>query len=147
MWMMSFVPDALLHLVVVGILIAGLGIYTVSFFTRFIPPLIPYSGIARIIGTVLIVCGIYFYGSYSTEMSWRNKVAELEAQVKISEEKSKTANVQIQTVYRDKVKIVKETQVVIQERIKEIEKRMDAQCVVDPEVINILNAAAKRPAK
>lgn len=147
MWVLSFVPDALLHLVVVGILIAGLAIYTVSFFTRFIPPLIPYSGIARIIGTVLVVCGIYFYGSYSTEMSWRNKVAELEAQVKISEEKSKTANVQIQTVYRDKVKIVKETQVVIQERIKEIEKRMDAQCVVDPEVINILNAAAKRPAK
>jgi apolipoprotein N-acyltransferase len=147
MWMLSFVPDALLHLVVVGILIVGLGIYTVSFFTRFIPPLIPYSGITRIIGTVLIICGIYFYGSYSTEMSWRNRVSELEAKVKVSEEKSKTANAQIQTVYKDKVKIVKETQVVIQERIKEVEKRIDTQCVVDPEVINILNAAAKRPAK
>lgn len=147
MWMLSFIPDALLHLVVIGITFAGLGIYALSFFTRFIPPLIPYSGIARIVGTVLIVAGIYFYGSYSTEMSWRNKVAELEEKVKISEAKSKTANVEIQTVYRDKVKIVKETQVVIQERIKEVEKRIDSQCTVDTEVINILNDAAKRKAK
>ena len=147
MWMLSFIPDALLHLVVIGITFAGLGIYALSFFTRFIPPLIPYSGIARIVGTVLIIAGIYFYGSYSTEMSWRNKVAELEEKVKISEAKSKTANVEIQTVYRDKVKIVKETQVVIQERIKEVEKRIDSQCTVDTEVINILNDAAKRKAK
>jgi hypothetical protein len=145
--MLSFVPDALLHLVVIAILFTGAGIYALSFFTRFIPPLIPYSGIARIVGTVLIVCGIYFYGSYSTEMSWRNKVAELEEKVKISEAKSKTANVEIQTVYRDKVKIVKETQVVIQERIKEVEKRIDSQCTIDTEVIKILNDAAARKAK
>ena len=80
-------------------------------------------------------------------MSWRNKVAELEEKVKISEEKSKAANVQIQTVYRDKVKLVKETQVVIQERIKEVEKRIDSQCTIDTEVINILNDAAKRKEK
>jgi len=147
MWMLGFIPDALLHLVVVAILFTGLGIYTLSFFTRFIPPLIPYSGIARIVGTLLIVGGIYFYGSYSTEMSWRNKVAELEEKVKISEAKSKEANIQIQTVYKDRVKLVKETQVVIQERIKEVEKRIDAQCTVDTEVINILNEAAKRKVK
>ena len=147
MWMLSFIPDALLHAVVIGILFTGVGIYAVSFFTRFIPPLIPYASLTRIIGTVLIVCGIYFYGSYSTEMSWRNRVSELEAKVKVSEEKSKAANAEIRTVYIDKVKVVKDTQVVIQERIKEVEKRIDTQCVVDQEVINILNAAAKRPAK
>ena len=147
MFLLSFVPDAVLHLVVVGILFTGVGIYALSFFTRFIPPLIPYSGIARIVGTVLIVCGIYFYGSYSTEMSWRNKVAELEEQVKVAEAKSKIVNVEIQTVYRDKVKIVKETQVVIQERIKEVEKRIDSQCTIDTEVIKILNDAAARKVK
>jgi len=147
MFLLSFVPDALLHLVVIGITFAGLGIYALSFFTRFIPPLIPYSGIARIVGTVLIVGGIYFYGSYSTEMSWRNKVAELEEQVKVSEAKSKSANTKIEIVYKDRVKVVKETQVVIQERIKEVEKRIDSQCTVDTEVIKILNDAAARKAK
>jgi len=147
MFLLSFVPDALLHLVVICVLCAGAGIYALSFFTRFVPPLIPYSGIARIIGTVLIVGGIYFYGSYSTEMSWRNKVAELEEKVKVAEAKSKTANIEIQTVYRDKVKVVKETQVVIQERIKEVEKRIDSQCTIDNEVIKILNDAAARKPK
>jgi hypothetical protein len=80
-------------------------------------------------------------------MSWRNKVAELEEQVKVAEAKSKIVNVEIQTVYRDKVKIVKETQVVIQERIKEVEKRIDSQCTVDTDVIKILNDAAARKVK
>jgi hypothetical protein len=147
MWILSFVPDALLHLLVIGIMIAGAAIYTLSFFTRFVPPLIPYSGITRILGTILLVGGIYFYGSYSTEMSWRNKVAELEEKVKVSEAKSKEANIQIQTVYKDRVKLVKETQVVIQERIKEVEKRIDSQCTVDSSVIQILNDAAVRKPK
>jgi len=147
MWMLSFVPDAVLHLVVFGIMITGIGIYALSFFTRFIPPLIPYSGIARIVGTILMISGVYFYGSYATEMSWRNKVSELETKVAASEAESKKTNIQIQKVYIDKVKIVKETQVVIQERIIEVEKRIDSQCTVDTEVINILNEAAKRKAK
>jgi len=147
MWMLSFVPDAVLHLVVFGIMITGIGIYALSFFTRFIPPLIPYSGIARIVGTILMISGVYFYGSYATEMSWRNKVSELETKVAASEAESKKTNIQIQKVYIDKVKIVKETQVVIQERIKEVEKRIDSRCTVDTEVINILNEAAKRKAK
>ena len=42
--------------------------------------------------------------------------------------------------WRDKVK---ELQVVYQDRIKEIEKRIDAECKVAPEAIGILNDAAK----
>lgn len=142
MWMLSFVPDASLHIVVIGIMIAGIAIYALSFFTRFVPPLIPYSGIARILGTILTVVGIYFFGSYSTEMSWRAKVAELEKQIKISEAKSKEINIQIQKVYVDRVKVVKQTQIVIQEKIKEVEIKIDSECKVAPEVVDILNEAA-----
>lgn len=145
--MLSFVPDAVLHLVVFGIMITGIGIYALSFLTRFIPPLIPYSGIARIVGTILMIGGVYFYGSYATEMSWRNKVSELETKVAASEAESKKSNIQIQKIYVDKIKIVKETQVVIQERIKEVEKRIDSQCTVDTDVIKILNDAAARKVK
>ena len=145
MWMLSFVPDALLHVVVIGIMIAGIGIYTLSFLTRFVPPLIPYSGIARIIGTILLVGGIYFYGSYSTEMEWRAKVAELEAKVAIAEQKSIEANAKIQTVVKEKIKYVKETRVVIQEHIKTVEAKIDSICKVAPEAIDILNEAAATP--
>lgn len=142
MWMLSFVPDALLYAVVIGILFTGVALYVISFVTRFIPPLIPYSSIARILGTILTVVGIYFFGSYSTEIEWRARVAELEEQVKVSEAKSKEINIQIQKVYVDRVKVVKQTQIVIQEKIKEVEIKIDSECKIAPEAINILNEAA-----
>jgi hypothetical protein len=143
--MLSFVPDAVLYFVVIGIMFSGIAIYALSFFTRFIPPLIPYSGIARILGTILLVGGIYFYGSYSTEMEWRSKVAELEAKVAIAEQQSTEANVKIQTVVKEKIKYVKETRVVIQEHIKTVESKIDSICKVAPEAVDILNEAAATP--
>jgi hypothetical protein len=145
MWMLSFVPDEILYLVVIGIMFTGIALYALSFFTRFIPPLIPYSGIARILGTIILVGGIYFYGSYSTEMEWRAKVAELEAKVAIAEQKSTEANTKIQTVVKEKIKYVKETRVVIQEHIKTVEAKIDSICKVAPEAIDILNEAAATP--
>ena len=145
MWMLSFVPDEILYLVVIGIMFTGIALYALSFFTRFIPPLIPYSGIARILGTIILVGGIYFYGSYSTEIEWRSKVAELEAKVAIAEQKSTEANTKIQTVVKEKIKYVKETRVVIQEHIKTVESKIDSICKVAPEAIDILNEAAATP--
>jgi hypothetical protein len=145
MWMLAFVPDAILYSVIIGIIFTGISIYAISFITKVLPPLIPYSGIIRILGTVLTVVGIYFFGSYSTEMSWRNKVAELEAKVAVSEQQSKDANAKIQTVVKEKIKYVKETRVVIQEHIKNVEAKIDSMCKVAPEAVDILNEAAATP--
>jgi hypothetical protein len=145
MWMLSFVPDVLLYAVVIGIMFTGIALYALSFFTRFVPPLIPYSGIARILGIVLLVGGIYFYGSYSTEMDWRAKVTELESKVAVAEQQSKDANIKIQVVVKEKIKYVKETRVVIQEHIKTVEAKIDSMCKVAPEAVDILNEAAATP--
>ena len=63
--------------------------------------------------------------------------------LKISEQQSKDANAALAKKGKDKVKIVKEVQVVIKERIKTVEKKIDADCKVDPEAISIINDAAK----
>jgi hypothetical protein len=144
-WMLSFVPDAILYSVIIGIMFTGISIYAISFILRVLPPLIPYTGIVRMLGTFLTVVGIYFFGSYSTEMSWRNKVAELEAKVAVSEQKSKDANTKIQTVVKEKIKYVKETRVVIQQHIKTVEAKIDSMCKVAPEAVDILNEAAATP--
>lgn len=145
MFLLNFIPDSFLIWVVNTVLLAGLlGTFS-SYFIRFIPPLIPYSGLVKTVGIVLLVIGVYLRGGYGVEMEWRGRVAEMEAKVAIAEAKSKDANVKIETVVKEKIKVVKEVQVVIQERIKEVEKRIDAQCVVDPEVITILNDAARKP--
>jgi len=145
MWMLSFVPDAILYAVVIGIMFTGITLYAFSFITRVLPPLIPYAGMIRVLGTILTVVGIYFFGSYSTEMEWRNKVAELEAKVAVSEQQSKDANNKIQTVVQEKIKYVKDTRVVIQEHIKTVEAKIDSICKVAPEAVDILNEAAATP--
>lgn len=145
MWVLSFIPDSFLYFAVLTILFAGIGLYAVSFFLRFIPPLIPYKGGVRFLGVALIIVGVYFYGSYSTEAEWRDKVKEAEAKVAVAEEASKKVNIKIQTKVVEKIKLVKDVQVVIQEKIVEKEKIIDAECKVAPEVIDLLNQAAKRP--
>ena len=145
MWILSFVPDAWLQLAVYAVLLTGIGMYGLSFFLNFIPPLQPYRVVIQVVGSLLAICGVYFYGGYSTEMEWRAKVADLESKVAISEQQAKDANKQIQTVYVDRVKVVKDTQIVIKEKIVEVAAKMDAKCEVIPEALSIINDAAKNP--
>ena len=146
MWMLSFVPDAMLAWVVNTILIAGIISFVASFFfgyvVRWLPAIAPYHLLIQIVSIVLLVSGVYFKGGYSVEMAWREKVTELEAKVAIAEQQSKEANTQIQTVYVDRVKVVKQKQIVIQEKIKTVEAKIDSICKVAPEAIDILNEAA-----
>jgi hypothetical protein len=146
MFLLNFIPDAFLLWVVNAILIAGI-IGTVvafffGFFIRFIPWIIPYRMLLQIVALVLLIAGVYFKGGVGVEMSWRARVAEMEAKVAKAEAESKTANEKIKTVYVDKVRVVKETQVVIQEKLKTVEVKIDANCKVVPEAISILNEAA-----
>mgnify|MGYP003704174501 CR=1 FL=1 len=144
MFLLHFIPDEWLHLAVLAILIAGVVLYGISFLFRFALPLLPYKEPTRILGTLLMVAGVYFYGSYDTEMAWRSKVAEIQTQINISEQKSKVENDKLKDQLKEKQKVITKTQVVIQERIKEVAKQVDDQCVVNPDVIKILNDAAKK---
>jgi len=146
MWMLAFIPDAFLAWVINTILITGIVGFLASFFfgyvVRWLPSIAPYHLLIQVVSIVLLVAGVYFKGGYSVEMEWRAKVAELESKVAVAEQKSKEVNTQIQTVYVDRVKVVKEKQIVIQEKLKTVEVKIDANCKVVPEAIDILNDAA-----
>ena len=143
MWILSFVPDAWLQLAVYAVLFTGVGMYVVSLFLNLLPSLLPYREPIRILGTLLAVAGVWFHGGYAADAACRARVAEMESKVKISEQQSKDANVQIKTVYVDRVKVVKEQQVVIQNQIVEVASKMDAKCEVIPDALSILNQSAK----
>ena len=65
--------------------------------------------------------------------------------MKDAEAKSQQTNVVIETKIRERVKRVVEKREVVVEKIKEVEKVVDAKCELDPSVVNILNEAAKKP--
>jgi hypothetical protein len=147
MFLLNFIPDAFLIWIVNAILIAGI-IGTVvafffGFFVRYLPWIIPYRMLLQIVALVLLISGVYFKGGVGVEMSWRARVADMEAKVAKAEAESKNANEKIKTVYVDKVRVVKETQVVIQEKIKTVEVKIDSQCKITTDTVDILNDAAK----
>jgi hypothetical protein len=137
MWMLSFIPDAWLYYAVLIVFGAGVTSYVVSFI-----PLLPYRELIRIVGTLLTILGVYFYGSYSTEIDWRSKTEEMQKQIDVAKVKSQDANNQIKTLIAQKTKVIHDKQVVIQTVIKQNAEQIDKQCTVDPEVITILNNAA-----
>jgi hypothetical protein len=144
--MLSFLPDAFLVWIINIVLLAGIVGTTVSILfkvaIRWIPWIIPYRTLLQVVSIALLLAGVYFKGGLAIEQEWRARVKDLEAKVAISEEQAKAANTKIEKVYIDRVKVVKDTQVVIQEKLKTVEVKIDAQCKVVPEAINILNDAA-----
>ena len=145
MWMLSFIPDSWLHFAVMAILFIGAVLYGASFVLRFIPPLIPYKDPMRILSVVLMIVGVYCYGSYDTEMHWRAKVESAQAKVAEAEAKSADANIALEAERKKKQKVITEYAITIKERIVEKEKIIDAGCVVAPEALSILNDASKNP--
>ena len=142
-WIFSIIPDAVLNWVYWGIIALGVTGMFAGWFSKFIPVYRRYIGFIKPVGIALVILGVWLRGGYDTEMAWRSKVKEAEARVAAAEAKSQETNVVVQKVYVDRVKKVKELQVVYKDRIKEIEKQIDAECKVAPEAISILNDAAK----
>lgn len=148
MWLLSFVPDSFLSWIVNTILIVGA---VGSFLTFFVlhrilnkfPALAPYYLLLQIVSALLLVSGIYLKGGYSVEMEWREKLRVAEERAKEAEAQAKVVNEKIVIQYRDRVKTVQENVVVYQDRIKEVEKIINQDCKVSPQVIDIHNDAAK----
>ena len=146
MFLLSFVPDALITSVVNGILILGVALFAASFFfgyvVRYLPALIPYRMLIQIISIPLLIAGIYFKAGLGVEMEWRAKVEALNEKVKESEAKAAAANVELEVERKKKVQIVHDTKVVVQEKIIREKQTIDAECKVAPVTLEILNKSA-----
>ena len=146
MWLLHLLPESLILFFTYCMIGAGVIGLLISWFITFVPFINIYRKWIQIDSILLLVGGIYWYGGYTVEKIWRDEVAKLEEKVREAEAKSEKTNTVIKTVYKNRVKVVKQDVVVVKEKIKEVEKRIDKECTVSPEAINILNEAA-RPKK
>ena len=144
MWLLHLLPTSLILWIVNIAMLVGLIGILVSFFIKFVPFINIYRTPIQIVSIIVFCSGIYWYGGYTTEMIWRDEVAKMEAKVAESEAKSKKVNKVIQKVYVDRVKVIKQDVVVIQEKIREVSNTIDKDCKVSPEAVNLLNQAARR---
>ena len=147
-WMFSLIPDAVLNWAYWAIIIAGLTGVLAGWLGRWIPFYGNYVKVLQPVGIVLLVLGVWLRGGYDTEMAWRDKVAKLEEQVKIAEQKSQETNTVIQEKVVEKTKVIKgKTEYITQYLDREVVKNQEIikyieNCPVPKEIINIHNQAA-----
>ena len=139
MWLISFLPDWVFHL----LLIAGLLGIAASFILKFIPFVAQYKLPIQAASVLALVVAVWFEGGISNEEKWQKRVHELESKVAESEKQSAIANGQIDNKANQKVAAVKQVQYIVQERLRTESASIDAQCKVVPSVVDLLNTAAR----
>ena len=158
MWMLSFVPDNLLEIIVNTLLLVGvvstfLTLFVINRILRWIPTLAPFYPFLQALSVIILAAGIFFKGSYATESAWRNKVREAEEKVAAAEQKAKEANVALEGKVVEKIKYVRGrteyiTQYVDREVVKyDVKFAPGGECEIPKEFVKSLNLAAERPAK
>jgi hypothetical protein len=148
-WIISLIPDAVLNWVYWAIIAVGLTGVLAGWIGKFIPFYGNYVKILQPIGIVLLVLGVWLRGGYDVEMSWRAKVAEVEAKIAIAEKQSQETNTVIEQKVVEKTKVIKgKTEYITQYLDREVVKKEEIikyieQCPVPKEIIDIHNQAAE----
>ena len=143
-WVLALIPDSFFLWITYLLIAVGVGLYVASKLVTWIPLISQYKLPAELVGVVLLVAGSYLFGSHGTEMAWRERVRELEAKVKVAEEKSQQVNTVIETKIVEKIKVVKENVYVNREIIKEVAgKQLDAQCTLPRSTISLHDSASR----
>ena len=141
MWFLSFIPDWILQWAIHGLVILGLLLTIVGSLVRFIPIIQPYALVGRQLGIVLLVIGVFFEGGYATEMSYRARIAEMQAKIKEAEVKSVKANEKLAAEVSKNKELIKEK---VNKNAKAIEAKreaINAECKLSDDAWVLYNRA------
>jgi predicted membrane protein len=144
-WMFSLIPDTIFVWITYILMAVGAGLYIASKLIRWIPLMGQYKLPAELIGVVALVFGSYLFGSYGTEMVWRERVKAVEEKVAEAEKKADeaTARVEIQVV--EKVKVVEKRVEVVRNQIIKDKEIINADCKINDTAISDYNKAIADP--
>lgn len=151
MWILHLLPDQFILWICNLVLLAGTTLTVAAFFIQRIPIINQYRIPAQVLGIALLAAGVYWRGGYEIEMTWRERVRELEAQVAAAEAKSAEANTKIVTKVVTKTQIVKQrgetvTKYIDREIVRYDEKfAKGGVCEIPQEFIKAHNDAAEAP--
>ena len=141
MWFLSFIPDWILQWAIHGLVILGLVLTFIGSLVRFIPVIQPYALVGRQLGIVLLVIGVFFEGGYATEMSYRARIAEMQAKIKEAEIQSAKANEKLAAEVSKNKELIKEK---VNKNAKDIEAKreaINAECKLSDDAWVLYNRA------
>ena len=161
MWLITFLPDSMVALVVYTIIAVGAGFIIVSMLARWIPVVAGYRTPLQVFGAVVLMFGIYLQGGRANEAEWQARVQELELKLAQAQVDSSKKNIEVQTQIVTKTRVLREKgndiikyidrfndREILKEipgpervRVEEVIKYIE-RCPVPKEIIDAHNAAA-----
>lgn len=142
MFLLHFLPDWLLSGFVNTVLVFGVILTVVSYFTSWIPFINTYRVPAQVLGLVLLTGGVYFKGGEAAELAWRNRVTELQQKIEVAQVKSDAAVKQLQEEVKQAKQTARANTQAIKQTISNNSVQLDAECRVSDLAIGIHNDAA-----
>lgn len=143
MWTM--LPAGLTHWIVNLMLFGGLAGLLAGIIGRWIPFFGDYARFLKPLGIILLVGGVYLKGGEANNNMWLARIADLEAKIKVSEEKSKDYNKKLDSAIKEKNAAIQEKDRAIKNRITVAKDQIDRECTVDSIAVQILNDSARQP--
>jgi hypothetical protein len=135
-WILSFLPNWIFHLIV----LAGvLGLLASQFF-RFIPFVSTYTMPIKVASIFALVVGIWFEGGISNNDAWLAKVKEMELKVAKAEAQSAEYNTKLTAKIAENNKIIKENTNANQ---KAISKYVTDECRMSNVAVSLHNSASR----
>lgn len=146
-WFWSLLPSGVVTWLNNIVIIVGAVGASAGFLGRWIPFFAAYAPLCRVIGTILLVFGVYFKGGEAIDRAWRNRVQDLQHRVELAETKSKAATDKLNEEVKRSKDAVKNNTAAIKQEIARNARQLDAECRVSDAAIEIHNDAAlnKRP--
>ena len=145
MWILYLLPDALILWFCNILLLAGVALTVTGFFAHRIPLVTQYQLPFKILGIALLTLGVYFRGGLAVEETWRERVAEVEAKLRVAEQQSAKENTRIETRVVKKIEyITRRGEDIVQYVDREVAK-YDNTCAIPQPFIQAHNRAAEAP--
>jgi len=142
-WILSLLPEWILVTLIHGTVVVGLVLTFCGGLLKFIPVINPYAAIAKQIGIVLLVIGVFFEGGLAVEQSYRARIAEMQAKIKEAEIKSVKLNEKLTVEVSKNKELIKEK---VNRNAKDIEAKreaINAECKLSDDAWVLYNRAVE----
>jgi hypothetical protein len=142
-WILSLIPEWILVTLIHGTVVVGLVLTFCGGLLKFIPVINPYAAIAKQIGIVLLVIGVFFEGGLAVEQFYRARIAEMQAKIKEAEIQSVKLNEKLTVEVGKNKELIKEK---VNRNAKDIEAKreaINAECKLSDDAWVLYNRAVE----
>ena len=139
MWILDWMPSWVFHLTV----LIGAGGVLASWVLAFVPFVTMYRLPIQVLSIMILAFGIYAEGGLSNQQKWELRVSETEKKVLIAEAKAEGLTRKLTELILQNEKDIEEITTSNLTQLRNISAKINMQCKVDGDTINILNNAAK----